>query len=303
MLTSTIYFDKIIITKNIDKEMYVKMKSRKFKAVLAAVSAIAVLATAMTGFAATVETTTTYGIDDAEKVSVTVNVTGAGDNAEVTYLAETTDGTGVNNTKILYIDQKTADSSGNVTFDYKIAKGNLGATKATVVKMGTDSGVALTPEIDGLGIKAATTSSGEGYTISYGAYADDATVRVVINATTGYEIASVTYTGSNWTKGQLTLDIPKAAIDSLVVVAQPTEFAPVAGNVMYVNNGATAVDGKYYVGAIIKVSGDAEAGVVYGDSRYPANDGLGSYKAVKLQSDNPITGEVKAYVGDAYVGE
>ena len=108
------------------------MKSKKIIAMIVAFAAF--MAVATSGFAA-VTTTTTYN-EIADKVVVDVDVTEATPDSEVTYLVKS-------NGDIVYIDQKTADASGNVGFDYKIAKTKI-AGLATDVKFGTNGSAAIT---------------------------------------------------------------------------------------------------------------------------------------------------------------
>ena len=120
------------------------MKSRNLKAIFASVLTVALLATAMTGFAATVTTTSTYNAGDG-KVAVVTNVTDATANSEVTYLVKNGEG------DIVYIDQDTA-ANGAVSFEYKIAQNKI-ADYATTVKFGTDASDALLNMFTGTGGK------------------------------------------------------------------------------------------------------------------------------------------------------
>jgi len=301
VLTSTIYFDKIIITKNIDKEMYVKMKSRKFKAVLAAISAIAVLATAMTGFAATITTVTTYNLS-TDKASVTTTVAGLTDtDAEVTLLVSAP-GAGVNGSGISYIDQKAA-SDGTAEFTYQLDKAALSDATAAVVTSGNDAGEAVTGD-DDLGVTpVADVTSDEKYEILYNqdyVGTGDANVTAVINAKTGYEITEITWDGANgnqYDAGNASYTIPRAAIASVAVTAQAKVTGP-AIDATYVTVGEEA--GVYYATTIIKVSGDyEEVGVEYKGFTFEAagkvnNEG---YIAVKLTNDTEFAkADVSTYI-------
>lgn len=175
------------ITKNIDKEMYVKMKSRNLKAIFASVLTVALLATAMTGFAATVTTTSTYNTG-SDRVAVTTSVSDATANSEVTYLVKNNAG------DIVYIDQDTA-VNGAVIFDYKIAQSKI-ADYATTVKFGTDSTDTFTGTgTEDLGFVELQTQDTETYTVNY---ANDVVaagigekVTANIAAKDGYEIVNV----------------------------------------------------------------------------------------------------------------
>ena len=241
------------------------MKSRKFKAVLAAVSAIAVLATAMTGFAATanVTTVTTYGTGD--KAAVAVAVTGATPNSEVTYLVNTS-GNGVSNSKIVYIDQKTASSSGAVEFNYQFDK-SVDNGFDTTVTMGSGSGDTFTGDLV-LGINEADSAAGTNCTITTKAYGEgDATKNVVVAANDGYEIVEVKVNGvvQSLASG-FVFNVAKSAVVTAVA-------APKVGDA-YAYPVVSAVADSVYT-AIIKAGDCIETGVYYGDVRYPAATATG----------------------------
>ncbi len=272
------------------------MKSRKFKAVLAAVSAIAVLATAMTGFAANVTTTTIYNADDADKVSVNVQVTGVTENSEVTYLVKS-EGKGVNNSDIVYIDQKTANSAG-VAFNYQIAKSALNDTKSTVVTFGSDTDT-ITGYAATLGITALNDVTGTGYTISFDEdyYADDAEVTATVAATGEYEIKAVTVDGTpvpNWTSFTVAVD----DISKIEVDAQLKDVTP---EVTDVNKSAVTEGGKVLNTVVMKVNAmpKSEVGVVYNNEFFPAHQStvvVGSEFAVQLIADTNITESMRTHI-------
>lgn len=300
MLTSTIYFDKIIITKNIDKEMYVKMKSRKFKAVLAAVSAIAVLATAMTGFAATITTSTTYNLADATKASVTTTVSGLVDqDAEVTLLVKTAgDDTGVNGSGIAYIDQKPAEG-GEASFTYQLNKATLGDVTAAVVTSGNGAGEAVTGS-NTLGVTRLANVDETMYTITYteAAYgAGDAIVHAKIEAKNGFEITDVTVGETSYGAGDRAIEVAPAAV--INVAAQEVVTGPTIAAEDVTVDGA---DGVYSATAIIKVSGEyTEVGVEYKGFTFPAAGAVneGGYIAVKLTNDTAFeASDIETYIVD-----
>lgn len=88
----------------------------------------------MSAFAITSSTTTTYdtiATDGSVKISVTTSVTGASKGDKITYLVhkKSADLASLADTDIVYIDQKTAWSDGNVApFTYKTASTNIGST-------------------------------------------------------------------------------------------------------------------------------------------------------------------------------
>lgn len=166
------------------------MKSRNLKAIFASVLTVALLATAVTGFAAqnaTVATTTTYNTVD-NKVAVTTTVTNATGNSEVTYLVKSGSG-------IVYIDQDTADESGRVDFVYKIAKNKMDGYSSAVT-FGTNAGDSFAGTgRDDLGIVALKKQSGDHYTVTYEGDAVAAGIGEMVTAYIepheGYEITSI----------------------------------------------------------------------------------------------------------------
>ena len=107
------------------------------KLLVAVMVAMTVCAMSVSAFAATVTTTTSYSGDN---VTVTTNVTGAVANEEVAYMVKDTAATELNNETIYYIDQKTADGSGNVApFSFTMAKSKIIGTASATVLAGTES--------------------------------------------------------------------------------------------------------------------------------------------------------------------
>ena len=290
MLTSTIYFDKIIITKNIDKEMYVKMKSRKFKAVLAAVSAIAVLATAMTGFAApTINSVTTYNLSTT-KASVTTTVSGLVDQtAEVTLLVKTAVATdGVNGSGIAYIDQKPA-TGGSAAFTYQLDKAALGNATTAVVTSGNDANEGTAT--GNLGVAALADVDGATYTIDYTetAYGSgDLKVHATVAAKPDYEITDIKVNGVSQGKEATALEVAPA--DVITVETKLSYVTPTvsdrAENLEVVNYG----DGKVGTPTVFKANGDwTEAGVSYKGYDFPAVEQAGQdYIVVILKGAEAI---------------
>lgn len=266
------------ITKNINKEMYVKMKSRKLKAIFAALSATAIMATAMTGFAAA---TTTY---DAVNNKVIVTETVKADaGKEVTYLVKS-------NNQIVYIDQATADESGNATFSYKIAGGKLAEDLSTVATFGTDGANAVTGGSPSLALKKFSDIDAEMYTVTFtkAIAGNDDTAHATVAAKDGYEITDVKINGA--TQGvvkQVELDID----DELIVEAKKAYTAPTINaeetTVGEMTDDTSLNDGKTYqaITTVISYTGDFEAGdigVVCGEYYYPAMVAKGGKAAVKL---------------------
>lgn len=280
--------------------MYVKMKSRKFKAVLAAVSAIAVLATAMTGFAATITTSTTYNLADATKASVTTTVSGLEDQtAEVTLLVKTAVATdGVNGSGIAYIDQKPAEN-GTASFTYQLNKATLGDVTAAVVTSGNGAGEAVTGS-NTLGVTKLANVDEEMYTITYTevAYgAGDAIVHATIEAKNGFEITDVTVGETSYGAGDKT--IPVAPTANIVVTAQAVVTAPAVTDV--VKSAPQNAAGKYENTVVMKLLNSQPTigvGVIYDNVFYPAMNGVavdGTF-AVKLVADADITAGITTFV-------
>ena len=265
------------------------MKSRKFKAVLAAVSAIAVIATAMTGFAApTVTSETTYNANDSKASVVTTVTLENNEGAEVTLLVKAP-GAGVNGSEIAYIDQKPA--TGKVaTFEYQLDKTALGTATAAVVTSGNDAGEATATGDLGLTVLNDVTETE--YTINftqdvYGA--GDANVTASVTPAAGREITGVTLDGApinSWAS----FPVPVAKIGTIVVTTKAAYVAPDvadrAENLGTIDNG----DGKVGTPTVFKATGDwTEAGVSYKGYDFPAvGQANQEYIVVILNSDAAI---------------
>lgn len=260
------------------------MKSSKLKATLAAVSAIAVMASASTSFAA-VNTTATYNTT-TDKVDVVATVTDLTPNKEVTYLVKSGE-------TIVYIDQATLSTTGTATFNYKIAKNKI-ADLQTAVTYGTD-GTEPAPAADNLGL-GNVTGSATNATIEY--YTDEVcsadkkitdtsvvagkgeTIYAKITPETGYEIKTVTIGGTaqteiksvySLTAGQaITVTAEKTSTAPVVITADPVQD-DVTDMTVDVDNVATAV--KKSVTTVLKVENAAEVteyGVIFNGVAYPA---------------------------------
>lgn len=292
------------------------MKSSKLKATLAAVSAIAVMASASTSFAA-VNTTATYNTT-TDKVDVVATVSELTPNKEVTYLVK-------NGETIVYIDQATLDNNGAATFAYKIAKNKIPDLQ-TAVTYGTDGSVPA-PAADNLGL-GNVTGSATNATIEY--YTDEAcsadkkiadtsvvagkgeTIYAKITPETGYEIKTVTIGETaqteiknvySLTAGQtITVTTKEKTTTPVVVTTQPT-----------VDKDVTEFEGKAVkasVTTVLSVTGNAdEYGVLFtvnGElTAFPAVAGENKYAAVRILTtdDKEISStNVKPYykVGGTY---
>ncbi|MBQ4629865.1 MAG: hypothetical protein IJB70_02640 [Clostridia bacterium] len=255
------------------------MKSRKLKAILAALSAVAVMATAMTGFAAT----TTYDATTG-KVSVKETVT-ADPDKEVTYLVKSND-------QIVYIDQATANDAGEAVFEYKIAAGKLADDLSTTATFGTDgNGVTGGDSVLKLyGYKDDSTSF-ENCTVDYDyeiAGSED-TVTATLNVDDNYEIVS--YTIDNGEKISFTTKAVTLTNGQKItaVETKKTYVAPTI-NAQETVVGAMEDDsslGETYkaITTVISYTGDftdGAIGVICGDYYYPAKVAKDGKAAVKL---------------------
>lgn len=283
-----------------DKEMYVKMKSRKLRAVFAALSAVAVLATAMTGFAATVTTTTEYHTTNNEYAHVTSVVTGA--NGDVTYLATTAADAGVSSSGILYIDQKPV-VDGTVTFDYLVKKSDIAGVE-TKLALGTNGTESISHKYSAsLLINATKNVDAEGYTIEYGKaiYGNgDGYVPAVITAKPGYEIQEVKIDGQV-VELAASYNVPVHANGSLKrveVKAESTYVTPEIGAPV-IQEGKTD-DEKPQCTAILKPIGTwTEVGVTYMGYEFPAtgSPNADGYVAVRLvDAKGVIASGIEAYI-------
>ena len=266
------------------------MKSRKLRAVLAALSAVAVLATAMTGFAATVTTTTEYYANESYAHVISV-VSGA--NGDVTYLATTSADEGVSSSGILYIDQKYT-SGEDITFDYYVNKGAIDGTNTTLA-LGTNGTASITQPDDGIKIYSTNDVDAEGYTITYsGFYGNgDEAVTAVIEAKANYEIKGIKINGVDVEDITTTTTFTVPVIDGqLAEVIVDVEKQVLTPSVEILPTEAVE-DGKHTLTTVFKLAGEFEAvGVKYNGVEFPAVYGIDSqeYVAVKIINDVEFDG-------------
>ena len=276
------------------------MKSRKFKAVLAAVSAIAVLATAMTGFAATIKTETAYNVGNLDKATVKTIVEGLNNKtAEVTLLVNTVLGAGVGGSTIAYIDQKTA-SDGQAIFEYQLDKTALSdATQATVISGNTyGEPVEDVAGNDGLNVKKLDAVSSDGYTIIYeeSAYGNkDSVVHATVAVTAANKEFDYVMVGSNKIV-TTTFEVPVADINNVSVVLKDSVITP---KLTVAPQKTEVVGENTKISTLIQIIGEPEeVGVIYGDYAYKAiNENNSQYVAVSL---NAKTGAINANKIKAY---
>ena len=262
------------------------MKSKKIIAMIVAFAAF--MAVATSGFAA-VTTTTTYN-NIADKVEVSVDVTEATPDSEVTYLVKS-------NNQIVYIDQKTADANGAVGFDYKIAKDKI-ANLATDVKFGTNGAAAIT-DTTPLALNRVAVETDANATIAF--YKDAACESLIGDAAVvgtqdviyaevtvkdGFEIAAVA-----GLEATATANVYKVIANAVSVTTKATVVAPevqvpeLEGTTDFIAE--EKVEGEEVVSKqytkVVKVVGQPkEVGVEYDGFRYKAMPSNGAYESGKL---------------------
>lgn len=275
------------------------MKSSKLKATLAAVSAIAVMASASTSFAAaTVTTKSTYNAS-SDKVSVEATVSDLEANKEVTYLV-----TG-DSDNIVYIDQATLDGSGAATFSYKIDKTKI-KNLTTKVTYGTDGNISAPKEADGLGF-GNVTANAENATIKYYTDSDckneisgsivagkNETIYAKVEANAGYEITGITIGDQTadlsksvheLTAGQtITVTTEETVVTPVITPSTPVVDTDLVGTEIEVGENKKTV--KASVTTVLKITKAEEFdeyGVIFDGVAYPAiNTGNNANVAVRI---------------------
>ncbi len=257
------------------------MKSRKLKAIFAALSAVAVMATAMTGFAAA---TTTYDLAN-NKVVVSETVRTAEAGKEVTYLVKSND-------NIVYIDQATADNTGSATFNYKIAVDKLDVNLSTLATFGTDGDTPITDGSDVLPLAKFGDDNAETYTVEFtkAITGSEDTANATIVAKDGYEITAVKINGEAQVDFVGTVELKIG--DVLVVETQPQQTDVV------INDSAKYVEfddanDAYLATCVITFTGDkseaiGKIGMIYENHFYPALAAEGGKAAVQLKLPEKI---------------
>lgn len=234
------------------------MKSRNLKAIFATLSAVAVMATAMTGFAAA---TTTYDATN-NKVLVTETVN-ADANSEVTYLVKSND-------QIVYIDQTTANESGSASFTYKIA-GDKIVDLQTAVTYGTDGANDVTGGAPALVLKGLTNDIKENYTITYSKsiIGNDDTVTATIAAVGENVIKDVAVNGES--KGAVS-SVEVDYDDVITVTTEEKVQAPTISASVgeIVKEEFEGVERDVVTSVITYTGKPTSVGVVCGDYYYPA---------------------------------
>jgi len=266
------------------------MKSKKILAMIVAFAAF--MAVATSGFAA-VTTTTTYN-EIADKVVVDVDVDEATPGSEVTYLVKS-------GNDIVYIDQKTADETGAVGFDYKIAKNKI-VDLSTDVKFGTNGSAAIT-DTTALYLADVTATDDGNATIAF--YTDAAcenligdaavvgnkdTIYAKVTVDDGFEIDTV-----SGLEETATADVYKVTANAVAVTTKSTYVAPEVqlptdeGLADMMSEATTAKDSEgndveaVQYTQVLKVIGQPkEVGVEYNGYSYKALTNGGAYESGKL---------------------
>lgn len=264
------------------------MKSKKIVAMIVAFAAF--MAVATSGFAA-VTTTTTYN-SIADKVVVDVDVTGADAGSEVTYLVKS-------NNQIVYIDQKTADNSGNVGFDYKIAKNKI-VGLSTDVKFGTDGEAAIT-DTTPLALANVAVSTDDKATITFfkelacqneiGANAIVGNGDVIfarVDVADGYEIDSVSglVDGSGFvykvSGNSVSVTTKPIVVTPEIQVPEQEELKEIIAKDKEIEVEGEKVQATEYTKVVKVVGQPKEIGVEYDGYRFPALTTGGAYESGKL---------------------
>ena len=260
------------------------MKSRKLKAIFAALSAVAVMATAMTGFAAA---TTTYDLAN-NKVVVTETVK-ADPGKEVTYLVKS-------NEQIVYIDQTTANDAGNATFSYKIAGEKLAADLSTQATFGTDGDNAVTEGSATLALAKFNNVDVDEYTVTFtkAIAGNGDKAEATIAAKDRYEITDVKINGVS--KGAVkTVEL---SIDDKLTVETKKSYVEPTISAESTEDTKVVIDGVEYAAkvTIIAAKGDYKSvGVNCKDVYYPAlkvnSDGKAAVQLILPNGSKNVTVE------------
>ena len=268
------------------------MKSKKILAMVVAFASF--MAVATSGLAA-VDTTTTYNTASG-KVEVEVDVTGATAGSEVTYLVKSNDA-------IVYIDQQTADGTGAVSFDYKIAKDKI-VNLATDVQFGTN-GEAAIEGAAALALANINVTAGENATIAF--YADAACETLIGDAAIvgnkdeiyakivvaeGFAIDTVTGLAETATANVYKVIANDVAFTTKATYVEPEIQEPEQEELKeIITEDAVSSDGSESgeaievtkVTKVLKVVGQpTEVGVEYNGYKFPALTNGGAYESGKL---------------------
>lgn len=206
------------------------MKNNLLKSVAAAATASALLFSTVTSFAATATTVTKYNAT-SKKVDVTSSISGVAENTMVTYLASKA-GTVKDAEDIVYIGQKTIDSTEKAEFSYTIDAGEVGKVLAQV-KYGSNVDATATALNNGDTSTTVQygklTTSGYGCDITAPEYIGNGeeNVEVTVTPKPGYELKLVSVNGSELTDAATALtqkvDYKESGMEFVAVCAAKTD--------------------------------------------------------------------------------
>ena len=237
-------------------------KNGVFKKITALAMAIAlVVCFAVSASAVTVSTTTKYvgEVDSVKYIDVTVNVTDAGANNNVTYYAQ-------NDTTGVHIDQEKADGNGAAEFNYRTEYDNLGSTTAKIGVTGASSAVEEGGAVDGYKVTLKNGNAAD--QVKYLADVDQTAVTFNYTANTNMKLKEVTVDNADNatvnsavdnSNGTLTVTFSSITGDVvLTVVEEETEADTKVAEVLEI--GAVVSTGK--VDGVIGNVTDAEGNVI-----------------------------------------
>ncbi|MBQ4518542.1 MAG: hypothetical protein II997_08165 [Clostridia bacterium] len=267
------------------------------KKILAALAAGAMLLSMnMSAFALTYNASTTYTNETTATVNVT-NVT-AGANDQVAFLAE-------NGSEIIYIDQKTADASGNVT-NFSFAIDLKDAIAAPTIKVGSTSTAAGAATSIKLASKTASATSNNA---DYGQVIVDATtvygdvVKVYVAPYSGYAPVSYSVNGDEAqpitaisNEGYITVDLTNVSGETAAIVVNFDEAD--AGDVIVTAQPAT----KLPTGRGFTVFGTASNAVEFGALVAGTEGEITNVNQSDIANLVPNTGAVKKFAALAADG-
>ncbi len=242
---------------------------KKIFKTIVALSAASAMMLSTTAMAAPV-TVTKYA---AGLTTVTSKIDNLTPESMVTYLAVKGEDAAVNDdgSNIVYIGQKTVDSTKTATFSYDV-KGDIGKGTYATIKYGSNvDDVSGSKNYITVGEVTVTINGDPGSAVVTGSklVGNGSTTSLVIEAASGYEIIDIDVNGTNYNDGQKTIEAD--ADDTIVITTAETGVAAVYQLVgAKVDN--TPVDGVYTNSAVVRVVGTLD------ELYFTFSDGSGIYK-------------------------
>lgn len=237
------------------------MKNNLLKSVAAAATASALLFSTVTSFAAATATTVTKYNATSKKVDVTSSISGVAENTMVTYLASKA-GTVKDAEDIVYIGQKTIDSTEKAEFSYTIDAGEVGKVLAKV-KYGSNVDATAAALNDGDTSTTVQygklTTSGYGCDITAPEYIGNGeeNVEVTVTPKPGYELKLVSVNGSELAADNTALtqkvDYKESGMEFVAVCAAKTDATATTPTVVSVRE-VDAKEGETQIGLVCHVS-------------------------------------------------